>query len=78
MVDLTPRLCPNILIILSSKNCTSLFAAIQSVLSIYDTQGKGFLDCSQVPDALRALGLNPTLGFVEKIAGSVKQGKAVA
>ncbi|WP_278924625.1 hypothetical protein, partial [Pseudophaeobacter profundi] len=49
--------------------------AINAVFNIYDIYGEGNIDGSQVPDALRALGLNPTLGLVEKLTGSIKPGE---
>ncbi|XP_046681779.1 myosin light chain alkali-like [Homalodisca vitripennis] len=48
---------------------------INAVFNIYDACGAGTIDCCQVPDALRALGLNPTIGLVEKIAGAIKPGE---
>ena len=43
--------------------------------NIYDTEGSGQLDCFFLGDLLRALGLNPTQGLIEKLGGTKKKGE---
>ncbi|XP_039290213.1 myosin light chain 1 isoform X3 [Nilaparvata lugens] len=43
--------------------------------NIYDTEGGGNLDAFFLGDLLRALGLNPTQGLIEKLGGTKKKGE---
>lgn len=43
--------------------------------SIYDQDGIGQLDASQLGELLRACDLNPTNALIEKFGGTKKKGK---
>jgi len=51
---------------------------IQEVFSLFETRGNGKVEASKIGDILRALGLNPTEGDVQKLVGEVKEGGAIA
>ena len=42
---------------------------------IYDFDGVGTVDAFHLGDCLRALGLNPTMAFIEKLGGTKKKGE---
>jgi Ca2+-binding EF-hand superfamily protein len=43
--------------------------------SVYDMDGSGTVDAFYLGDALRAMNLNPTQAFIEKLGGTKKKGK---
>ncbi|XP_055382853.1 myosin light chain alkali isoform X3 [Condylostylus longicornis] len=47
--------------------------SIDQVLDIYINIGEKGLDANDLGDALRALNLNPTLAFIEKLGGTKKR-----
>ncbi|XP_046683912.1 myosin light chain 1-like [Homalodisca vitripennis] len=45
------------------------------VFDVYDFIGNETIDAKNLGDALRALNLNPTLAFIEKLGGTKKKGE---
>ena len=43
----------------------------RDLFSLFDKQGDGKVECSEVGDMLRALGCNPTEGEVKKIVADI-------
>ncbi|KAG8332494.1 hypothetical protein J6590_020000 [Homalodisca vitripennis] len=62
-------------ICIPSRAVYNISEGANQVFDVYDFIGNETIDAKNLGDALRALNLNPTLAFIEKLGGTKKKGE---